>query len=100
MNKLRRKAIRDIIAKLQLIGDKDALGDCISDLENVLDDESEYFENIPENLQSSQRAMDSEDAIGTLEDVLDELNNAYDSDDAEDWNNAAEYACDELAAIA
>ena len=99
MNKLRRKAIRNIIAKLQLINSKEALGECINDLEDVLDEESESFENIPENLQDSQRAIDSENAIGTLEDVIDELNDAYDSDDEDEWKDAAEYACDELAAI-
>lgn len=99
MNKLRRKAIRDLIAKLSGVQDKDSLGDCINNLEDILDEESECFENIPENLQDSQRALDSEDAIGIMEDVLDELNDAYENGDEEDWQGAADYACDELAAI-
>jgi hypothetical protein len=99
MNKQRRKEIYEIIMKLQNVGNKEDLGDCINDLENVREDESEYFENIPENLQNSQRAYDSEEALGTLDDVLDELNDAYDSDDQQDWLEAAEYAVDELNAI-
>lgn len=99
MNKQRRKEISRIINKLHEISTKKDLEECINDLDNVLYDESESFENIPENLQDSQRAIDSENAIGTLEDVLDELNNACDDGDEDDWQDAAEYACDELSAI-
>ena len=99
MNKQRRKEIYDVIRKLQNISGKDDLYDCIRALENILDDEDEYFSNIPENLQNSQRAYDSENAIGTMEDVLDELNDAYDSEDQDDLIEAAEYAVDELNAI-
>lgn len=96
MNKQRRKEISRIINKLRSIVSKTELEDCINDLDNVLYEESESFENIPENLQDSERAIESENAIGVLEDVLDELNNACDEDD---WQDAAEYACDELEAI-
>ena len=99
MNKQRRKEINEIINKLQNVDTVNDLEDCISDLENVRDDEDEYFSNIPENLQNSQRAYDSEQAIGTLDDVIDELTDACDSDLQEDWLDAADYVINELSAI-
>ena len=63
MNKARRKQISEII---------DALEIAMSSIESVRDDEQEYFDNIPENLQGSDRYSIAEDAV-------DNLDNAYDS---------------------
>ena len=42
-------------------------------LQSILDDEQMYFDNMPENLQSSMRASDSEEAIGNMEDVIEKM---------------------------
>lgn len=63
MNKIRRKQINEII---------DALEIAMSSIESVRDDEQEYLDNIPENLQGSDRYSIAEDAV-------DNLDNAYDS---------------------
>lgn len=49
-----------------------------SELESIRDDEQDYYDNIPENLQESERAMASEEAIDYLESSLDNLENIVD----------------------
>ena len=46
------------------------------DLESILWDEQNSYDNIPENLQYSTRATESEQAIDDLEDAVDILNEA------------------------
>lgn len=64
MNKERRKQLRQWIKKAEELK---------SALEDILWDEQGYYDNIPENLQYSQRATDSEDAISQMEDVIENL---------------------------
>lgn len=67
MNKNRRKEIKIVISGMEVIKNK---------LTSILNDESNYFDNMPENLQSSMRGCDSEEAIEYLEeacDLLDEI---------------------------
>ena len=73
MNIQRRKEISRI---------KKTLEEAINDLQNVLDDEQAAFDNLPENLQESDRATEMQDyidnletAIGNIEEALDELTN-------------------------
>lgn len=77
MNKARRKELSDVIRGLNMIQDKDDLYSWINILSNIKDDEQDYYDNIPENLQYSQRAEDSEQAIENLEDALDLLDEVY-----------------------
>lgn len=81
MNKARRKELSDVIRGLNSIQDKDDLYSWINTLDNIKDDEQDYYDNIPENLQSSQRAEDSEQAIEYMEEALDLLNEVYDMDE-------------------
>lgn len=48
-------------------------------LEDVKTEEELYFENIPENLQGSERAERSEEAIDILEESISNLNEAKDT---------------------
>lgn len=64
MNKLRRKQIADAI---------DLIEQAMEILEQVRDDEQEAFDNMPENLQGSERGEVMEEYIYTLESFLDEL---------------------------
>ena len=73
MNKQRKQKIRQVIANIEI---------CRENLENLLDEEQDYFDNMPENLQGSIRGSNSEDAIDimescidSLEDVINELEN-------------------------
>lgn len=49
----------------------------ISDaLESIKSDEEEYRDNIPENLQSSERYEKAEEAVCMMEDAIDNLSDA------------------------
>ena len=83
MNKMRRKELVNLIKTIEKVQDKDDIYEVTSTLENIRDDEEEYYDNIPENLQSSQRAYDSEAAIDNMNDALDLLEEAYEAENDE-----------------
>ena len=64
MNKLRRSKIENIITKLS------NLEDCVND---ILNEEQECFDNIPENLQESERGEEMQRCIEALEAANDSL---------------------------
>lgn len=67
MNKQRKAEIKTQIERLNII---------MNGVQKILDDETDYFDNIPENLQSSLRADTSEEAIDQLTEAIDDLNEA------------------------
>lgn len=71
MNKMRRRQIANAI---KLIEQAEEI------LEQVMDDEQDALDSLPENLQGSKRAEAMEEYIYTLETFLDEL----DVDDLQD----------------
>lgn len=72
MNKARRKRLVDIKTKF---------GELSEDLQAVLDEEQEAFDNTPENLQESERGNASSEAIDNIQLVLDSLEEATDNID-------------------
>lgn len=70
MNKIRRKNLQTII---------DRLGDIKADLEEITCEEEEYRDNIPENLQSSEKYERADEACDNLNDAADTLNEVIDS---------------------
>lgn len=70
MNKERRKMISVIISNIQDIKER---------LDDILLDEQDYYDNIPENLLSSERAEISEEAIDILEEVADNIEDIIDN---------------------
>ena len=77
MNKIRRKNIQQLITKIpELQGEMETL---LEDIEAVKDEESEYLENIPENMQSSERYERAETAVECLESAYDTFEEAKDS---------------------
>ena len=73
MNNERRKQLKAIAKQLGTIADN--LEDQQILLEQVYDDESEAFDNMPESLQESERGIEMEKGIGTLEEQKDDLAN-------------------------
>ena len=71
MNAPRRKNLQAIIEAIEDL--KSQLEDHQSDLEELKDEEMEYFENIPENLQSSERYERAETSSSALESAYDTL---------------------------
>jgi len=74
MNKQKRKDIDTIIQTLEEIREQ---------IQFVLEEEQEYLDNIPENLQNSERyetaqtaVSELEEADGSIDDIIEHLENA------------------------
>lgn len=70
MNKIRRKAIAKV---------KELVEIAKSDLENILWDEEDAFENMPDGLKESDRGAAMEEGIDELSEIIDGLDNIVDS---------------------
>lgn len=70
MNKQRRKELNEIINKLSELWD---------DLESLKSEEEECYDNMPENLQYSEKGERIEAVVESLNDALDSIDNAIDS---------------------
>ena len=66
MNKKRKENIKLIRKNIEKIAEN---------LRTLLDEEQEYYDNIPENLQGCIRASESEDSIDILEECIENLEN-------------------------
>lgn len=64
MNNNRRKEIRNVIEHLEGI-------QC--QIENIRDDEQDYIDNMPENLQGSERCETAEAAVENLDSAIESL---------------------------
>lgn len=64
MNNARRGRINEIKVRLQ---------NCLEELETLRDEEQEYFDNMPEGLQNSERGQAAESAASNLSDAYDDL---------------------------
>ena len=67
MNNDRRKAISQIIAALEGI---------LSDAENIRDDEWEYYDNMPEFIQSGDKGAVAKEVVNNLRDAVVWINDA------------------------
>ena len=92
MNKVRRKRIASVIEILENITGYDLIETAKDEIEDILWEEDDAYNNMPENLQYSMRGEESSDAIDnlqeavdTLEEAIDALNELYDL--KEEYNN-------------
>lgn len=69
MNKARREALSKVVSEIE--GLRVAL-------EELKDQESEYFDNMPESLQSGDKGQVAEEAVAQMEEALDALDTALD----------------------
>ena len=74
MNKQRREKIRQLKARFQDI--QTELKQTSGELTSILSEEQDAFDNMPEGLQSSYRGMCSEDAIDSMEEASNKLDEA------------------------
>lgn len=81
MNQARRKMIRKAINILEV---GDSVDQALSILEDVLFAEEDAYDSIPENLQSSWRAEESEEAIEALNDAIDLLTELQSMEDVDE----------------
>ena len=70
MNKQRRREIDLIIAKIE---------DAKIHLENIIQEEQDFLDNMPENMQAGDRGQKSEEAVSNLETALDQLDESVSS---------------------
>ena len=70
MNNQRRKAINDLLERLQGL----SVEDMVSEAESIRDEEQEYFDNMPEGLQQSERGQNAEAAASALDEAVDSIN--------------------------
>lgn len=84
MNKKRRNELSIVITDLTLVDNKDDLEMCICDLERLRDEEQDYFDNMPENLQYSQRGQDAEESVDLLDEAIDQLNDVLDDEEIDE----------------
>lgn len=70
MNKLRREAIAAIAEKLEELK---------SDIETLKDEEGEYYDNMPESLQGSEKGEKAEAAVSAFESAMDSIDEALSS---------------------
>ena len=91
MNKLRRKRIASVINTLENITGYDLIESAKDELEDILYEEEDAYNNMPENLQYSIRGEESSDAIDCLEEAVDSLEEAInilnDLNDEDNENN-------------
>ncbi len=67
MNKARRKAIREIAAKLETLRDE---------VESLLNEEQDYYDNMPESFQNGDKGQAAENAISYMESASGYIDNA------------------------
>ena len=99
MNKARRKRIASVIHTLENIIDYDLIESAKNELEDILWEEQDAYDNMPENLQYSIRGEESSDAIDSLQEAVDALEEAIDTlnelDDLKDEYNDTDDEDDE-----
>ena len=71
MNEQRREKIRKLKARFQDI--QTELKQTSGELTSILSEEQDAFDNMPEGLQSSYRGMCSEDAVDSMEEASEKL---------------------------
>ena len=76
MNNIRRKRISNLIVRINMVKEE---------LEDILNEEQDYYDNIPENLLGSERAELSEEAIGLLEEADESFDSIIDNLEDISW---------------
>lgn len=77
MNKDRRKKIQQILQMLSDIHDHCSIASSL--IEDVLDDETSCLDNMPENLEGSDRYQSISNAVDSLESARDAMQDVSDN---------------------
>lgn len=86
MNAARRKQLESIKERLTtLMGEASSLGD---ELAALRDEEQEYLDNMPENMQDGEKGQKAQEAIDVMESVTGQLED-FAGMDADELDNAA-----------
>jgi prefoldin subunit 5 len=77
MNNEQRKRLTDI--QNQIVSFDDSIDTLRLELEDLMDEERNKFDNLPEGLQQSEKGEKIDECATTLESAMDELESAIDS---------------------
>jgi seryl-tRNA synthetase len=77
VNKTRRGEITAAVQRLTELAAE--ISDLRDTVENIRDEEQEYYDNMPESIQSGERGQNAEAAISELDDALSALED-FDTD--------------------
>lgn len=67
MNAARRKSLAELAGKIT---------DLVSEVETFRDEEQEYYDNMPENMQGGDKGQAAESAVAALDEASNSLNEA------------------------
>lgn len=74
MNKQRRKQISEVVSRVESV--QAELESLLDDIQGIMDEEKEYRDNIPENMQGGDRYEMADHACCELEAAHETLDNA------------------------
>lgn len=77
MNNERRKKIRIIINRLDKIIDE--ASEQLGNLDAIMDEEQDAFDNMPEGFQAGDRGIEIEEGLESLDDIHDKINESIDN---------------------
>lgn len=78
MNKARRASLKLALSKIETL--TAYIEEIKEDLQGVLDEEEEAYENLPESIQGSERGEQMQEYIEALEEAIDSLDE-FDADE-------------------
>lgn len=67
MNQNQKNMLKELYNNLVMAFNEQDLGDCADSLQKILQNEREFFENIPQDMRESQEAKESQKVIDNLE---------------------------------
>jgi chromosome segregation ATPase len=88
MNKDRRKAISNLISRIEEISA--TLYDLGSEIEQLQSEEQDYYDNMPESLQGGERGERAQEAADALQEAYDAVDNL----DIDEITSALDRACE------
>jgi uncharacterized coiled-coil DUF342 family protein len=88
MNNSRRKQIAEALDQWATI--QVALDNLRSTVEEILDEEQDYYDNMPESFQNGEKGERASEAIENLDNAVSELDEAFNFDIEGYLNGAAE----------
>lgn len=81
MNKQRRKTLATLQEQIALLVGQ--IEDLRSEVEAVLEEEQEYYDNMPESFQDGEKGQAAQAAIDAIQNIVDALESAGDELDVE-----------------
>jgi flagellar biosynthesis chaperone FliJ len=77
VNKERRKSLSNLADQMRSAFD--TIEELRSAIETIRDEEQEYFDNMPESLQSGEKGAAAENAVSMMEDAMSNLEQAIEA---------------------